>query len=73
MKTGHCFSRVFFNPDYSGWIASTGHTSAQAPHSVQISGSILYLSPSEIASTGHSSMQVPQAVQSSFILYAMTY
>ena len=43
---------------YYPWlIASEGHTSAQVPHSVHMSGLIEYLSPSEIAPTGHSSIQ----------------
>ena len=52
---------------YPKWIASEGQTSAQVPHSVQASGLIEYLSPSEIAPTGHSSIQVPHAIQSSLI------
>lgn len=46
-------------------IASEGQTSAHVPHSVQASGLIEYLSPSEIAPTGHSSIHVPHAIQSS--------
>lgn len=46
-------------------IASDGQTSAHVPHSVQASGLIEYLSPSEIAPAGHSSIQVPHAIQSS--------
>lgn len=54
--------------DYSPkWIASLGQTPAQEPHSIQVSGSMLYLSPSEIASTGHTGAQVPQATQLSLI------
>lgn len=50
---------------YGRLIASEGHTSAHVPHSVQASGLIEYLSPSEIAPTGHSSIHVPHAIQSS--------
>lgn len=51
---------------YSGrLIASFGQTLAHVPHSVQRSGLIEYLSPSEIAPDGHSSIHVPQAMQSS--------
>ncbi len=50
---------------YGRLIASEGQTSAQVPHSVQASGSIEYLSPSDIAPDGHSSIHVPQAIQSS--------
>ena len=48
---------------YPKLIASDGHTSAQVPHSVHMSGLIEYFSPSEIAPAGHSSIQVPQAIQ----------
>ena len=59
---------VVSNRDYSAkLIASLGHTLAHVPHSVQASGSIEYLSPSEIAPEGHSSIQVPHAMQSSLI------
>ena len=63
---------LFFNQcrqaNYAGkLIASDGQTSAHVPHSVQTSGLIEYLSPSEIAPTGHSSIHVPQAIQSSLI------
>lgn len=51
--------------------AETGQTSAQAPHSMQTSASITYLSPSLIAETGHSPAQAPQAMQSSEITYAI--
>jgi len=53
---------------YAGWIASEGQASAHVPQSVQTSGSITKISPSEIASTGHSLMQDPQAMQSSVIM-----
>ncbi len=56
---------------YGRLIASEGQTSAQVPHSVHVSGSIEYFSPSEIAPDGHSSIHVPQAIQSSPITYAM--
>ncbi len=48
--------------DYCISIASLGHTSIHAPHSVQVSGSTTATSFSSIAPTGHSSTQVPQAV-----------
>ena len=51
----------------AGWHASTGHTSAQAPHSVQSLGSIMKGEPSAIAPSGHSGMQTPHAMQSSSI------
>jgi hypothetical protein len=50
----------------AGTGASTGHTSAQEPQSVQRSGLITYLSsPSLMASTGHSSTHTPQLIHSS--------
>jgi hypothetical protein len=58
--------------NYASTGASTGHESAQAPQSMQVSASITYLpSPSEIAPVGHSAAQAPQAMQSSEILYAI--
>ena len=63
--------RIFLQ-DHSALGAPTGHTPAQAPHSMQVSASMTYLpSPSEIAPTGHSAAQAPQAMHSSEILYAM--
>jgi hypothetical protein len=60
---------VFFCFDQSSTGAPTGHTDAQEPQSMQVSGSITYLSsPSEIASTGHSAAQAPQEMHSSVIL-----
>ena len=57
---------------YSGLIASTGQSAAQAPHSMQAEGSISYLlSPWEIAPTGQVSLQLPQEMQSPEITYAM--
>lgn len=59
----------FWNENYSCSGAPTGQVSAQAPHSMQVSGSITYLpSPSEIAPTGHAPAQAPQAMHSSLIL-----
>jgi hypothetical protein len=53
-------------------IASTGHTDAHAPQSMQVSGSIhRALSFSLIALTGHSLSQVPQFVHASVTLYAI--
>lgn len=53
--------------------APTGQTPSQAPHSMQASGSISYLSaPSEIAPTGHSAEQAPHEMHSSEIAYAIT-
>jgi len=64
--------RFFLFFAYSAAGAPTGQVSAHAPHSMQVSGSITYLSaPSEIASTGHSAAQAPQEMHSSEILYAM--
>ena len=55
--------------NYSAEGAETGHTSAQAPQSMQVSASISYFpSPSEIAVTGHPSAQAPQLMQASEIL-----
>ena len=52
--------------------APTGQTSAQAPHSMQVSASITYfVSPSDIASTGQSPAQAPQEMHSSEIIYAI--
>ena len=54
--------------DYSALIASTGHSSAHAPQSVQVSAFIVYLgSPSLMASTGQAGRHVPHMVQSSEI------
>ena len=48
--------------------ASTGHTFAQAPHSMHASASITYmLSPAEIHDTGHSDSHAPQLMQESLI------
>jgi hypothetical protein len=68
-KSDTYVSLIFFALiPYSGrLIASLGQTSAHVPHSVHISGSIEYFSPSEIAPDGHSSIHVPQAIQSSLI------
>lgn len=52
-----CFG--FFYKD----IASTGHSSTQAPHSVQVSASIFALSSNVIASTGQVSTQTPHDIQ----------
>jgi hypothetical protein len=52
--------------------ASTGHTFAHAPHSIQASSSITYLeSPADMHDTGHSASQAPQLMQSSVIKYAI--
>jgi hypothetical protein len=54
---------------YSGCGASTGQTPLQAPHSIQTSASITYLSsPADIQLTGHSASQAPQLIQASLIL-----
>jgi len=56
---------------YSGFGASTGHTFAQAPHSMQPEASITYLSsPAVITSTGHSGSQAPQLMHASVMTYA---
>jgi len=53
--------------------APTGHASAQAPQSRQVSASITYLpSPSEIAPAGQASAQAPHWMQASLIAYAIT-
>jgi len=53
-------------------MASVGQTDAQAPQSMQTSGSIQRaLSFSLIALTGHSLSQEPQLVHASVTLYAM--
>lgn len=58
---------------YSALIASTGHSSAQAPQSTHVSALISYLlSPSLIASTGQTGSQLPHFVHASEITYAMT-
>jgi len=58
---------------YSGFGASTGQTSAHAPHSMHSSGSITYLvSPAEMQLTGHSDSQAPQLIHSSLIKYAIS-
>lgn len=44
-------------------IASTGHSSTQAPHSVQVSGSTFALSSNVMASTGQVSTQTPHEIQ----------
>jgi hypothetical protein len=57
--------------DYSS-IASVGQLSVQAPQSMQVSASIMYLSsPSLIAPTGHVSTHAPQEIQASVILKAI--
>ena len=43
-------------------IASTGHSSTQAPHSVHVSASMTAFSSSVIASTGQTSTHAPQAM-----------
>jgi hypothetical protein len=67
-------STVFLRTRYA-LGASTGQTPAQAPQSMQVSGSIAYL-PSSLtlmAPTGHSPSQVPQPMQVSLsIVYAIT-
>ena len=50
---------MFFYKD----IASTGHSSTQAPQSVQVSASTFALSSNVIASTGQASTQTPHAIQ----------
>jgi hypothetical protein len=53
-------------------MASTGHTSTQAPQSVHNSASMRYFSsPAVIASTGHSGSQAPQLIHSSLIVWAI--
>jgi hypothetical protein len=55
-------------------IASTGHSSTHAPHSVQSSESTLAVSSTVIASAGHISAHAPHPVQaSSSILAGMFY
>jgi hypothetical protein len=65
------FQSVFYAVSicfYEGLGAPTGQTSAQAPHSMQVSASIMYwLSPWEIALTGHSASHAPQLMHSSLI------
>ena len=57
---------------YAGWAAPVGQTSAQAPQSLHLSGSITYLSgPAVMAASGHSGSQAPQLMQSSVILWVM--
>lgn len=57
--------------NYAWAGAPTGQTSAHAPHSVQVSGSITNLpSPSEIALTGQPAAHAPQEMHSSLIAYA---
>ncbi len=51
-------------------IASTGHSSTQVPHSVQVSGSTFAVSSTEIASTGHTSAHAPHPVQASSSTFA---
>ena len=58
---------------YSGFGASTGHTFAHAPQSIQASASITYMSPAEIALVGHSGSQAPHAMHESSILYAIYF
>jgi hypothetical protein len=55
-------------------IASVGHTDAQLPQSMQVSGLIQRASFfSLIAVTGHSLSQAPQLTQASVTLYAITF
>ena len=62
------FSEMFRPEAQPSWGAPTGQVPAQAPQSMQVSGSITYLpSPSEIAPTGQSLAQAPQAIHSSLI------
>ena len=73
-RTFHGRLSLFCTRAYSAFGAPTGQTDAQAPHSMQVSASITYLSsPAEIADTGHSDSQVPQDTHSSPILYAMIF
>ena len=59
---------LVFPKPYAWAGAPTGQVLAQAPHSMQVSGSISYLpSPSEIALTGHAAAQAPHAMHSSEI------
>ncbi len=44
-------------------IASTGHSSTQAPHSVQVSASIFAFSSNVMASTGQASTHAPHEIQ----------
>jgi hypothetical protein len=51
-----------------------GQASAQAPQSMQMSGSMEYTSPSMMAPVGHSPWQAPQATQvSGLILCAIVF
>jgi hypothetical protein len=45
-----------------------GQASAQAPQSMQMSGSMEYTSPSVMAPVGHSPWQAPQATQVSGLI-----
>lgn len=72
-ETSSSFLHLIERRLYGSVIAPLGQTSAQEPHSMQVSGSMLYLSPSEIASTGQTGKHVPQATQLSSITYAMMY
>lgn len=56
-------------PAGAGWQASTGQTSAQAPHSVHNCGSMMKGLPSLIAPSGHSGKHAPHAMQLSRIWY----
>lgn len=62
---------VIYPEDYSSrLIASTGHSSTHAPHSVQSSASTLAVSSTVIASTGQTSAHAPHAVQVSSSIFA---
>jgi hypothetical protein len=65
------YIRLFFNNIYYSCTgASTGHTLAHAPQSMQAAASISYLSsPEVIAPTGHSGSHAPQLMHASVILY----
>lgn len=48
-------------------IAPAGHSSTQAPHSVQTSGLMTAISPTVMADEGHASAHAPHATQSASI------
>lgn len=55
-------------------MAFVGQVSTQAPQSMQVSGSILRLSPASlIALTGHDSSQAPQLMHSSVMVWAKIF
>jgi len=57
---------------YYAVIEPVGQVSAQAPQSMQVSGSISYwFAPSEIEPVGHSAAQAPQLMHSLLIVYAI--